>query len=240
MIIEEKIDYVEVSIFDGHVETTGLLTHFHTVSDRLRLLTDTLQTNEMFDLKFFTITQILIGKSSTDFDTEEQYIFKQALDDQAMAKKVIIDQLKTLELEGRTTVSGFLTKDTFRNLPEKYKKEPEEISATSIVNAQRAKSLGGATSSGTTTTGNITVYNNQYNNYAKRNVKCISFIPRVSKLPSTADLQAMNAKVKEVSAGTFKQEFPDIQEDGPSQDDYEETFQDVYGDLGHDRYTEYP
>jgi len=234
----EIIDYIEVSVFDGHVESTGLLTHYCLELGRLHLLTDALQTNELFNLEFYSITRILISKSSTTYDTEEQYIFKNADDDQKMAKAVLINQLKILEIDERTSTSGFLKKGTFTNIPDKYKKELESISATHIVRKQRAASLGGATNtSGTTTTGTKTVYPNGYNyNYAQRNKKTITFVPRKSPLPSKAVLKKMKAMVKEVSADTYKQSFPKIEGDEavqpPSQADIDDALVEVYGHGG--------
>ncbi len=209
MIIEDRIEYIEVSVFDGYVESTGLLTHYGVKSDRLRLLTDTLQINELFSLKCYTITRLIIGKSSIGQDTEEQYIFKNTLEDQEKAKLVILNQLKILRIEGRTTKSGFLTKGTFTNTPEKYNKVSAEVFASNVVKNQRAISLGGpAKIVNKTTTGVNSVYNGQYTNYAKRNVKTIIVIPRGSDLPSKLALKKIKSMVKEVSAGEYTQKFP--------------------------------
>jgi hypothetical protein len=238
MIMDETIDYIEVGIFDGGIETAGLLTHFGIVSKRIRLITDSTNTNELFDLNFYTLTRIQIGKSSTNYDTIEQYIFKNGKDDQEAAKMVLINNLKILEMEGRTTVSGFLTKDTFRNVPEKYAKAKEGITASSIVRDQKASSLGGKADSNTqnTTTGNNIVYNGYDNSYSKRNVKTVSFIPRTSKLPSKAFLKSMKAKVAEVTAKTFKAKFPELGKglNVPlvTQDDVDEALYDLCGGLG--------
>jgi len=230
---EETINYIEVSVFDGHVESTGLLTHYGMKSRRLRLLTDIIQTNELFDLAFFTITRIIVGKSSIAQDTEEQYIFKKADDDQAMARTVLVNQLKLLEIEGRTTVSGFLTKDTFTNIPEKYKKEPEGISAANIVRSQRAASLGGPIEpKGTTTTGKTSVYNQQ-TNLAKRNVVTIIAIPRSSNLPSKAFLKKMKAMVKAVSEDKFIQKLPHTAGDEDHEQGVQNDIDAMYDNYGH-------
>lgn len=234
--MDEKIDYIEVSIYDCGAETTGLLTHFGIKSGRVRLLTDSENTNELFDLAHYTITRILIGKSSTNYDTVEQYIFKNDDDDQDTAKTVIINQLKILEKDDRTTVSGFITKDTFTNLPDKYVKTNAGITAKSIVQNQRAATLGGNKST-STTQGQTSVYHNNYqNNYQKRNTKTVSFIPRTSALPSKAFLKRMKAKVKAVAENTFEPEFPNMDGDPPSnivtQADVDDAMYDVYGGMG--------
>lgn len=239
--MNETIDYIEVGIFDCGVETAGLLTHYGVKSDRIRLIIDGQSTNELYDMQFYSITRIVIGKSSLNYDTIEQYVFKKDAEDQDTAKTVLINQLRALEVEGRTTASGFLTKGTFKNIPDRYKKETSGISAASIVAKQRAATVGGAAANNTSVipkTGNSTVHNYN-NNYQMRNKKTVISVLRDSELPSKAKLKRMMAAVQAVSAGTFDQDLPPLEGDEviqpPSQAEIDEAMYDVYGQghLGH-------
>ena len=98
MIINEEIDYIEVSIFDGDTETAGLMTHYGVQSRRVRLLTDSSNTNELFDLDHYTVIRIQVGKSNAEYETVEQYVFKSDPEDQKMAITIMTNQLNLLNL----------------------------------------------------------------------------------------------------------------------------------------------
>lgn len=253
MASSEKIEYIEISVYDGITETTGLLTHYGPRSSRLRLLTDTDNTYELFQLKYFTITRIIVGKSDLEFDIEDQYIFKMDEDDQEIAITVLLNHLKRLEVEGKTNGTGFVNKDAFINPPDKYLKS--KINTSNFTSTKTTITVGGTTVADTdkdkkittpttTTTGNDKVYNynNVYNdNYAKRNKKTVIFLSRSSALPSKAFLSKMKAKVAEITAKKFKGPLPYLVGDTESKDvpqDFidnpiEDYCDQGFGDFGH-------
>ncbi|MBV5346781.1 hypothetical protein JZU46_00965 [bacterium] len=201
-ILDPKIDYIEVGIYNKKDESVGLLSSLDTIGNSIMIVPKAIADAAFLNLTHFTITFV-----RTAYERKhEEYFFTESVEDQKEAVSVLKSLIEILKEGKRCTASGYIHVDTYMRVPNDYihtrvAKCCVTAPATSVVGG-RTNLYGCNVPNGTNPggTGTTTVHK-PYVAPSK-----LVFIKRSSVLPKKAELKALE---KLINSGEYGVILPD-------------------------------
>lgn len=239
---DPKISYIEVGVYDGKVESIGLLSSFDTIGNNLIIVPKDVADTAFLNLTFFTLTLVRVAYEKRI----EEYFFDDSISDQKSAITVLKSITSLLKADKRCTTSGFIQVNSYNQVPIDY--IHTKVSKNCVQAPTQTTLLGGTATATKTNLYGCTVHGHNANDLAAKTYSHtahapivhkpyvapskIIYIKRTSVLPKKAELRALEKLIKSGKFGPVLPNTEDMDDDGKVETTvttYDDSYDSMYG-----------